>query len=96
MTFVINVAKNNENGKHQTEPFSRERLHNSIVAACLSVYTPEGQAETTADAVCDSVIIWLKQHPEVTSRDISITAAKQLKNYHPEAAYLYEQRHITI
>lgn len=74
----------------------REKLYKSIVAACLSTRTPEGHAESTADKVCDSVVIWLESHPEVTSKDIRIVAARHLKNYHPEAAYLYEQHRITI
>jgi transcriptional regulator NrdR family protein len=94
MSLAVNVIKNN--GKRLTESFNRDKLHASIVAACLSVYTPEGQAEITAHAVCDAVINWLQQHPEVTSHDIRVVAAKHLKSYHPEAAYLYEQRYITI
>jgi transcriptional regulator NrdR family protein len=94
MGQVTNIIK--KSGKRQPEYFSRKKLHASIMAACLSVHTPEGQAESTADAVCDVAMIWLQQRPEVTSHDIRIVAAKHLKNYHPEAAYLYEQHHITI
>lgn len=94
MNLAVDIVKHG--GKRQTERFMREKLHASIVAACLSVQTPEGQAETTAHAVCDAVIIWLQPHPEVTSHDIRIVAARHLKNYHPEAAYLYEQHRITI
>jgi transcriptional regulator NrdR family protein len=83
-------------GKRPTEAFMREKLHASIVAACLSVRTPEGQAESIADAVCKSVIEWLETRPEVTSNDIRIVATKHLKNHHTEAAYLYEQHRITI
>lgn len=90
----MNIIKNN--GKRQTEHFDRKKLHASVVAACLSVNTPEGQSEATAHAVCDTVIAWLQNHPEVTSHDIRTIAAKHLKVYNPEAAYLYEQHHITI
>lgn len=83
-------------GHRHTERFVRKKLHASIVAACLSVHAPEGQAETTAHAVCDKVSAWLEQHPEVTSQDIRAVTARYLKSYHPEAAYLYEQHNITI
>ena len=86
----------NSGKKHKIEQFDRKILHNSIVKVCLSIYTPEGQAESTANKVCDKVIIWLKNHPEVTGHDIRLIATKQLQKYHPEAAYLYEQHHITI
>ena len=83
-------------GKRQPEKFQRGKLHASIVATCLSVRAPEGQAETVANAVCDAVVDWLENHPEVTSQDIRIIATKHLQIHHPEAAYLYEQNRITI
>jgi len=94
MNLAVDIIK--RGGQRQTERFMRNKLHNSIVSACLSVRTPEGQAEITAHAVCDSVIIWLQQKPEVTSHDIRIVATRHLKSHHPEAAYLYEQHRITI
>lgn len=94
MGLSIDVIKNGSKG--QPESFSRDKLHASIVAVCLGVYTPEAQAEATAHTVCDAVIIWLQQHPEVTNHDIRTITAKHLKKYHPEAAYLYEQRYIII
>lgn len=94
MNLSVDIIK--RGNKRRSEHFMREKLHASIVAACLSVRTPEGQAETIARAVCESVIGWLQQHPEVTSRDIRIVTTKHLKVYHPEAAYLYEQYSITI
>jgi transcriptional regulator NrdR family protein len=94
MTLSVNIIKNNR--MKTSESFNRDKLHTSIIAACLSVYVPDGQAESIAHAVCDGVVTWLQQHPEVTSRDIRTVATKNLKIYHPEAAYLYEQHHITI
>ena len=94
MNLAVDIIKHG--GRRQTEQFMRHKLHASIMAACLSVRTPEGQAETTAHAVCDEVIDWLQQRPEVTSYDIRIIATRRLKSYHPEAAYLYEQHRITI
>ena len=94
MTLVVDIVKHG--GKRPSERFARKKLHASIVAACLSVRAPEGQAEATAHAVCDAVIVWLHQRPEVTSTDIRTVAARHLKSHHPEAAYLYEQQHTTI
>lgn len=94
MSLVVIIIK--RGGKRQPEQFMREKLHASIAAACLSVRAPEGQAETTANAVCEAVITWLRKRPEVTSNDIRTVATRHLKNYHPEAAYLYEQHLITI
>ncbi len=92
--LAVDVIKGDR--RRQIEPFDRAKLHDSIVTACLGVYTPEAQAETTARIVCDAVIAWLQDHPEVTSRDIRTITSKHLQTYHPEAAYLYEQRYITL
>lgn len=83
-------------GKRPTEAYDRNKLRASIVAACLSVRTPEGQAEVTADAVCDIVDTWLSDKPEVTSDDIRRKAASALVRYHPEAAHLYKHHHMVI
>jgi transcriptional regulator NrdR family protein len=94
MTLSIDVVK--RGGQRQSEQFMRDKLHASIVSTCLSVRVPTGQAESIAHSVCDAVIAWLQQHPEVTSQDIRIIATKHLRVQHPEAAYLYEQNRITI
>lgn len=78
------------------EHFDRSKLHSSILAVCLSCKAPEGQAEIVASQVCNDVIKWLEKHPEVTNFDIRTVAAKSLKKYHTDAAYLYEQRYIII
>ncbi|MFZ1360675.1 MAG: hypothetical protein WAS27_01415 [Candidatus Saccharimonadales bacterium] len=82
-------------GKRPSEVFNPHKLHTSLRAACLSVRAPEGEADMTAWAVTDAVIIWLQDRPEVTSNDLRRIASKHLTTYHPEAAYLYEQ-HQTI
>lgn len=94
MGLAIDIIK--RKGKRPSERFARDKLHASIVAACLSVRTPEGQAEITAKKVCDGVIIWLETKPEVTSDDIRRIASQHLERFHPEAAYLYQQHRITI
>jgi transcriptional regulator NrdR family protein len=93
MSHEVEIIKH---GKRPTESFARFKLYDSVIAACRSVRTPDGQAEAIADAVCDSVLSWLKTRPEVTSSDIRVIATKHLKSHHPEAAYLYEQHRITI
>ena len=82
-------------GRRPSESFDPNKLHTSVRAACLSVRTPDGEADMTAWAVTDAVILWLATRPEVTSDDLRRIAGKHLTVYHPEAAYLYEQ-HRTI
>lgn len=78
---------------HQTtgSPFIAGRLETSLRRVCLSVQTPEGEANDIARRVCQAVTNWLAQKPEVTSGDIRRHAAKQLTVYQPDAAYLYAQ-----
>lgn len=83
-------------GKRPTEAFDRRKLHASIVTTCLSVRTPEGQAEIIAKTVCDAVIDWLADKPEVTSEDIRRKAAAVLAKHHVEAAHLYKHHHLVI
>lgn len=91
---MIDIIK--RDGQRPSENFSQEKLHASIVAACLSVRTPVGQAEAIAHAVTASVAAWLQHKPEVTSHDLRRIAAKHLHSHHPDAAYLYQQHRITI
>ena len=77
-------------GTHNSEAFDPLKLHQSIVAACLSVRALEGEAHTTAERVVRHVISWLMNKTEVTSADIRRVASQHLDVYHPEAAYLYE------
>ena len=82
-------------GQRGHETFSRDKLHHSIVAACLSVRSAEGSARTAADAVCKAIETWLRERPEVTSDDIRRVAARTLKINNPEAAYFYtHHKHI--
>lgn len=90
-TYVIK-----ERGRRPSEEFSREKLHHSIVAACLSVRSSIGQAEMVAKIVTDNVLLWLEDKPEVTSQDIRRTAGQYLQTYNPDAAYLYKNQLSTL
>lgn len=83
-------------GKRPSEQFQPDKLKASLVAACLSVQTPRGQAETAADQVVHAVNVWLNKKVEVTSEDVRRVAAHHLKIHHPDAAYMYETYHHTI
>lgn len=82
-TYVI------KSRKRAGEEFSRQKLHRSIAAACLAVRASVGQAEHVAKIVSSEVETWLNDKSEVTSSDIRRTAARHLKRYNPDAAYIY-------
>lgn len=86
-TGRIDVVKQ---GKRPAEEFNPEKLHQSIIATCLSIKTPEGQAEQIAKTVTLGVMNWCETRPEITSADIRRRALCILKDIHPDAAYLFE------
>lgn len=83
----INVIKRR---KRPPEEFSPDKLHDSIVATCLSVRTPEGQSQDIAKTITLGVMNWCETRPEITSADIRRQAQRIMKDLHPDAAYLYE------
>jgi transcriptional regulator NrdR family protein len=94
MVKDINIIKHS--GKRPSESFSKDKLHASILAACLSVRSPEGEASLVAHNVTNAVIEWLEIHAEVTSNDLRRKAAEILRSFHPDAAYLYQQHRLVI
>ncbi len=94
MGTSVDVVK--RGNRVHSEGFVRGKLHASVVAACLSVRAPLGQAESIANDVCRQVMGWLDDKSEVTSHDLRIIAGKHLSTHHPDAAYMYEQYQITI
>lgn len=93
MSTSTSVIK--RNGSRPSEFFNEEKLHQSISAACMSVRSLEGEAETAAKKVCQSVAVWLAERPEVTSDDVRRIAAHHLSRIHPDAAYMYKN-HLAV
>jgi len=91
---AVDIIK--QEGRRETEQFQRDKLHASVRAACLSVRSPEGEAEMTARNVCDAVIEWLEEKREVTSSDLRRKATEFLTTFHPEAAYFYKHHRLII
>lgn len=91
---AVNVIK--RRGERASERFNPDKLHASVRAACLSVRAPEGEAEKTAQNVCQEIVAWLATKPEVTSNDLRRKAADTLAIFHPEAAYLYKHHQMMI
>jgi transcriptional regulator NrdR family protein len=89
-----NVIK--RGGQRSTEQFERSKLHDSVLAACLSVRSPQGMAESVAASVCEVVMGWCNIHPEITSDDLRRVASDHLELIHPEAAYLYKHHRLVL
>lgn len=91
ITHVVKNARHRE-----PELFDQNKLHKSLIAACLASGAPTGHAESMARRVTEEVVIWLESRPEVTSDDLRRVASRYLRTYHPDASYLYEHHRSTI
>lgn len=87
MGLAVDVVK--RSGQRKTEPYDASKLSRSIHSACMSVHTPEGEAESAVSHVTSLVTLWITQKPAVTSSDLRRQAALHLHRYHPDAAYYY-------
>jgi transcriptional regulator NrdR family protein len=94
MSELIDIVKSE--GQRPTESYQRNKLHASVLAACLSVRSPEGEAEMIAKKVCDTVERWLGTKPEVTSGDLRRKAGDALEIHHPEAGFLYKHHRLVM
>ena len=94
MGTAIDIVKSE--GRRPTESYQRDKLHASVLAACLSVRSPEGEAEIITQKVCDAVEKWLSEKPEVTSGDLRRKAGETLEIHHPEAAFLYKHHRLVM
>lgn len=94
MSLAIDVVK--QRGKRPSELFDPMKLHNSIVASCLSVKSLDGLADDTARRVCEYIISWCDNKTEVTTLDIRHQAARALDRLHPEAAHLYKHHKVIL
>lgn len=83
-------------GKRPSEKYDRTKLRRSVIAACLSMRTPDGLAEEIAENVCDNVEHWLEKRAVVTSNDLRSVATRSFQLRHPEAAYIYEHNRVII
>ncbi|MDX1766152.1 MAG: hypothetical protein R3313_04340 [Candidatus Saccharimonadales bacterium] len=89
MAKSINPTKHVVKRAGHRELYDGRKLYASIFAACLSVRTPVGEAELVAAQVQQLVEDWLERKHEVTGHDIRLHAAKHLKAFNPDAAYMY-------
>lgn len=81
----VKIIKNNT----QTD-YRRTTLKSSLIYICNSLSTYEDFSEKIASEVCNNVETWLKDKSHVTSQDIKRIASNYLKQYHTDAAMMYE------
>jgi transcriptional regulator NrdR family protein len=75
--------------KGHAEEFDERKLYASIFASVTSLRVTDETAETISHMVTDEVKHAIGDKKEVTAHLLHTEAAKFLKKYNPEAAYLY-------
>lgn len=76
--------------KGHEERFDERKLYASIFAACMTIRMTDEEAETISTMVTDDIKKIISTKKEVTAHMLHSEAAKSLKKYHPEAAYMYD------
>lgn len=76
--------------KGHKEEFDERKIYASIYTACLSVRTPQGEAELVAEKVVDQVKQQIHDKPSVEGHEIRTIAHDYLTTLNPDAAYMYK------
>ena len=69
--------------------FDERKLYASIFSACLATHLSQTKAETVAGNVCKDIKRWIKSRKNVTSDQIFREAAKAMRRYNRDAAFMY-------
>ncbi|MGI6612127.1 MAG: ATP cone domain-containing protein [Candidatus Nanosyncoccaceae bacterium] len=80
----------------EKEAYNPNKIAASIYKSCLAVNSSMGEAEKYGELIAKEIDKWLKTKTEVTTTDLRIKSSRELKKYHPEAAYFYENYKNTI
>lgn len=72
--------------------FSEQQLKAEIIKEAKILRIPSGTATELASTVARRVAAWVKRRGTVTSADINRQTARELKKYHADLAYVYENR----
>jgi transcriptional regulator NrdR family protein len=75
--------------KGHTEDFDDRKLYASVFSALMILRISDEEAEAICAMVVDDVKKEIVKKRDVTAQHIHTEAARSLKKYHPDAAYLY-------
>jgi transcriptional regulator NrdR family protein len=71
------------------EEFDELKLYASIFASVSSLRLSDEETESISHMVTHEVTEIIKNKKEVTAHQLHTEAAKSLRKYHPDAAYIY-------
>jgi len=71
------------------ENFDERKLYASVYAAALAARVTDAEAELLAQNTAKHIVNWIETRQEVNSGELQEAAYDFLKEYLPNAAYLY-------
>ena len=74
------------------QDFNQIKLKRELMIDARAVGIPSGAAEIFIDHSISSAIESLAKKSLITDQDLKNAIAKQLKKYHPDLAYVYQNR----
>lgn len=82
---MILVVKANTN----IEPFSEQKLRQSLEETFRIVKLPSGQTDDLIRQVMKEFKLWYRNKSEITTNDIRLKIGQILKKIHPDASYIF-------
>ena len=72
--------------------FSKKKLREDILREARVLGLHSGAAEMMTDKVVEAIEKWAKKRTALTQGDLDRATAKEIKKYHADLAYVYENR----
>ena len=76
--------------KGHTEKFDARKIHRSCYRACVGSHLARKEAREICRKVTKAAKQWVKKKPMVTTKQIHVFVAKELRKHNKEAAFMYE------
>lgn len=76
------------------QKFDERKVYASVFASLVAVSTPTKEAELVATEITKIINRWLAEKSHVTSHEIRVQVAHELKDYNHLASYIYDKHRI--
>ena len=74
------------------QDFDQTKLRRELLIDAHAIGIPSGAAEDFVDRSIAAAITSLSKKSLITDQDLKRAVAKELKKYHPDLAYVYQNR----
>ena len=74
------------------QDFDQPKLRRELLLDARAIGIPSGAAEDFVDRSIDAAMSTLSNKSLITDQDLKRAITKELKKYHPDLAYVYQNR----